>query len=75
MESQYWFDMLKHRRCWWIHELEYELFNKNGHTLLHMACKTEYNHIEVAGIDIFCVEVIEIVIEGKIEQVLGEVIL
>jgi len=40
-----------------------------------MACKTEYNHIEVAGIDIFCVEVIEIVIEGKIEQVLGEVIL
>jgi len=49
--------------------------NKNGHTLLHLACKTEYNHIKVAEVDTFCVEVIEIVIEGKIKQVLGEVIL
>jgi len=29
----------------------------------------------VAEVDTFCVEVIEIVIEGKIKQVLGEVIL
>jgi hypothetical protein len=40
-----------------------------------LACKTEYNHIKVAGVDTFCFNVIEIVIEGKIKQALGEVIL